>query len=38
VVDPSLGVETVQSDETRLKALIQRYLSKRGVSEGREAA
>lgn len=37
VLDPSLGVEVVQSDETRLQALIQRYLSKRGAAEARAA-
>jgi len=29
VVDPGLGVVAVASDESRLKALAQRYLDKR---------
>lgn len=38
VVDPHLGVGAVHSDESRLKALVQRYLHRRGAAEQQEAA
>ena len=30
VVDPTIGVQAARSDESRLKALVERYLHKRG--------
>lgn len=32
VLDPSLGIDTVHSDESRLRALVQRYLRRRDVN------
>jgi len=38
VVDPTLGVQAVHSDESRLKALVERYLHRRGAAVEKEAA
>lgn len=38
VVDPTLGVQAAHSDESRLQALVQRYLGRRGHQQEREAA